>query len=234
MLSLRSVLLYDYHFGVFRVLVGVVVSCWLSVCTRYIRDCSPAMYIADSSWIEDMASMCQYSAGYMACCHLLDYDPHRTWYSVHSNVRAAESAYGLAMHVANSYATILLYSCTSESSCAISHDTITFTNVPKVLHFNVFLSHNLPYALSLTLSTVQKTINSHSTLHGSTYSYHASVTTLNLQYLLITSCYKQLGHSHSPKMHYFQLVIELYVPRNYAEGFAPWCFSFKEFFYFLL
>ena len=106
------------------------------------------------------------------------------------------------------------------------HDAITFTHVPKVLHVNTFLSQNLPYALSLTLSTVQKTINSHSTLHGSSYSCHASVTTLNLQYSLIISCYKQLGHSHSPKMHYFQLVIELYVPRNYAEGFAPWCSSF--------
>ena len=110
----------------------------------------------------------------------------------------------------NSYVAIL-YSCTSESSCAISHDTITFTHVSKVLHFNAFLSHNLPYALSLTLSTVQKTINSHST---SSYSCHASVTTLNLQYSLITFCYKQLGHSHSPKMHYFQLVNELCVPRN--------------------
>ena len=92
-------------------------------------------------------------------------------------MRAAESAYGLAMHVANSYAAILSYSC--KSSCAISHDTITFTHVLKVLHFNAFLSHNLPYALSPTLSMVPKTINSHSTLHGSSYSYHASVTTLN-------------------------------------------------------
>ena len=117
------------------------------------------------------------------------------------------------------------YTVAQESSCAISHDTITFTHVPRVLHFNAFLSHNLPYALSLTLSTVLKTINSHSTLHGSSYSCHASVKTLNLQYSLIRSCYKQLGHSRSPKMHYFQLVIELYVPRNYAEGFAPWCSS---------
>ena len=26
-------------------------------------------------------------------------------------------------------------------------------------------------------------------------------------------------------MRHIQLVIELYVPRNYAEGFAPWCSS---------
>ena len=94
---------------------------------------------------------------------------------MYSNERAAESAYGLAMHVIYSYAATL-YSCTSESSCAISHDTITFTHVPRVLHFSAFLSYNLPYALSLTLSMVQKTINSHSTLHGSSYSCHASVT----------------------------------------------------------
>ena len=123
---------------------------------------------------------------------------------------------------------ILLYSCTYESSCAISHDTITFSHVPRVEHFNAFLSPNLPYALSPTLS-ILKTINSHSTLHGSSYSCHASVTTLNhgysLQYSLFTSCYKQLCHSRSPKIHYFQLVIELYVPRHYAEGFAPWCSS---------
>ena len=73
----------------------------------------------------------------------------------------SESAYGLAMHVITMWQ--YLYSCTSESSCAISHDTITFTHVPRVLHFSAFLSHNLPYALSLTPSTVQKTINSHST-----------------------------------------------------------------------
>ena len=96
---------------------------------------------------------------------------------MHSDVRAAESAYGLAMHVIYSYVAIL-YSCTSESSCAISHDTITFSHVPRVLHFSAFLSQNLPYALSLTFSTVQKTINSHSTLHGSSYSCHASVTAI--------------------------------------------------------
>ena len=27
-------------------------------------------------------------------------------------------------------------------------------------------------------------------------------------------------------MRYIQLVIELYVPRNYAESFAPWCSSY--------
>ena len=148
---------------------------------------------------------------------------------MHSNVRAVESAHRLAMHVANSYVAILLYSCTEESSCAIYHDTITFTHVPKVFHFIAFLSHNLPYALSPTPSKVQKPINSHSTLHGSSYSCNSSVTTLNLQYLLITSCYKQLGQSCSPKMHYFQLGIELYVLRNYTKGFAPWCTSFTSF-----
>ena len=156
--------------------------------------------------------------------------PHRTLYSVHSSGRTAESAYGLAMHVIamRQY----LYSCTSESSCAISHDTITFTHVARVLHFSAFLSHNLPYAFSLTPSTVQKAINSHSTLHSS-YSCHASVTTTqalhhgwSLQYSLITFCYKQFGQSHSPRMCYIQLVIELYVPQNYAKGFAPWCSSF--------
>ena len=87
-------------------------------------------------------------------------------------------------------------SYTSESSRAISHDTTTFTHVLRVLHFNAFLSHNLPYAPALTPSTVQKTINSHSTLHSSGYSCHASVTTIqhsySLQYSLITSSYKQL------------------------------------------
>ena len=62
----------------------------------------------------------------------------------------------------------------SESSYAISYDAISFTHVPRVLHFSAFLSHNLPYALSLTHSTIWKTINSHSTLHSS-YSCHAPV-----------------------------------------------------------
>ena len=71
-------------------------------------------------------------------CHLLAYAP----YSVHSNVRAVESAYSLAMHV---IAMCQYYNCTSESS---SDDTITFThNILRVLHFSAFLSHNLPYAL---------------------------------------------------------------------------------------
>ena len=103
----------------------------------------------------------------------------------------------------------------------------------RVLHFIAFLFHNLPYALSLTPSTVRKTINSHSTLHSS-YSCHASVTTIqalhhgwSLQYSLITSCYKQLGRSRSPRMRYIQLLIELYVPRNYTEGFAPWRSSYS-------
>ena len=42
--------------------------------------------------------------------------------------------------------------------------------------------------------------------------------TVSLQYSLLTSCYKQLGLSCFPKMPYMQLFIELYVPRNYAEG----------------
>ena len=64
---------------------------------------------------------------------------------MHSSVRAAESAYGLAMHVIpmRQY-----YNTVAESSCAISHDdTITFTHVLRVLHFSAFLSHILPYAL---------------------------------------------------------------------------------------
>ena len=99
-----------------------------------------------------------------------------------------------------------IYSCTSKSSYAISNDTVTFTHVLRVLHFSGFLSHNLPYAFLLTPSTVQKTINSHSILHSS-YSCHASVTTIqalhhsySFQYSLITSCYKQLGCSLSPRM----------------------------------
>ena len=106
--------------------------------------------------------------------------PHRTWHSVHSGVRAVESAYGLAMHVI-AMRQYYIYNCILESSCAISHDTITFTHVPRVLHFSAVFSYNLPHALSLSLSTVQKSINSHSTLHSS-YSCHASVTTIQELY----------------------------------------------------
>ena len=50
---------------------------------------------------------------------------------------------------------------------------------------------------------------------------------VSFQYSLITSCYKQLGCSHSPRMRYIQLVIELYFPSNYTEGFVPWCSSLQ-------
>ena len=82
----------------------------------------------------------------MASCHLLAYAP----YSVHSNMRAAESAYSLAMHVI-AMCQCYNYTVALQSSRAISHDTITSTHVLRFLHFSAFLSHNLPYALSLTL-----------------------------------------------------------------------------------
>ena len=59
---------------------------------------------------------------------------------MYSNVRAAESGYGLAMHDL-SIVLEVLYSCTSESSCAICHDIITCHAIyaPRVLHFSAFI-----------------------------------------------------------------------------------------------
>ena len=66
---------------------------------------------------------------------------------MHSSVRAAESAYGLAMHVIamwQYYNTVAL----QNHHVPISHDdTVTFTHVLRVLQFSAFLSHILPYAI---------------------------------------------------------------------------------------
>ena len=57
---------------------------------------------------------------------------------MHSNVRAAESAYGLAMHVAEHLfgSTIQLHfriiTCTLTITCHATH-------VPRVLHFSAFI-----------------------------------------------------------------------------------------------
>ena len=62
--------------------------------------------------------------------------------SVHSNVRAAESVYGLAMHVAKHLSIIKL------AIHAICHDTITCqaTHVPRVLHISAFHNTLLLYS----------------------------------------------------------------------------------------
>ena len=57
-------------------------------------------------------------ACYMASCHLLAYAP----YYVHSNVRVAESAYSLAVHVI-AMCQCYNYTVALQSSCAISHDS---------------------------------------------------------------------------------------------------------------
>ena len=102
----------------------------------------------------------------------------------------------------------------------------------------------LPYALSLTPSIVQKTINSHSTLH-SRYSCHASVTTAGIVrvfsiYSLHPAIYKQLGRYES--LHIMKLlsvqclqiddVIPILSPAVYCGfgrcGFTWWHYDVTE------
>ena len=63
--------------------------------------------------------------------HAHTHDDYRAA-SVHSNMRAAESAHGLSLMA-------IPYSCTSESSSAIVMITCQAMHVPRVLHFSVFI-----------------------------------------------------------------------------------------------